>query len=552
LAQELEAALKTKDKDAIISLFNREGISAAMKANQSQIIDDWLTRELKSVRLSPLPVDFSPSGQQGNVRFHINVQAAGIIEIGFTDGFGMGVPYGKKGDSYFIASAIEELIVAAGAETNLNVTIHVRTAEGRPVPGMGVVCATPESVPALHVKTLYGGNNEFMTDGRGQIRLPLAGTNLYLVAANQQGFGWLRNAELTNEAVLVLRPWGRIEGTRTNRNHAVTGEHLSISWDRAFYGMRFSEPVRMARTESETDSQGRFTLENVPPFKLFIDRQEKQHGYWGRFWPLDARSGGTNRLAIVTRGRTVTGRVKVAHGLDTNLDLTTCSGLLTSSAKDPDASLRSAWFSVSADGTLRADQVEPGDYTISGNIRRAGQRVALLEPISVHVPDDTSDAEDVPFDIGTVALKAAVNLKHGDTAPQFTCTTLDEKPLKLSDFRGQYVLLDFWATWCGPCVVETPNLKATYEAFGKDRRFVMISLSLDAERAAPRRFAREHGFAWRQGFLGDWSQDTVTPAFGVYGIPAVFLIAPDGRILATGLRGPKIKEAVASALSEQQ
>jgi len=94
-----------------------------------------------------------------------------------------------------------------------------------------------------------------------------------------------------------------------------------------------------------------------------------------------------------------------------------------------------------------------------------------------------------------------------------------------------------------------PNLQGTYEAFGKDGRFVMISLSLDSAREDPEQFVKARGLRWTQAFLGEWSRDTVTQDYGVYSIPHIFLIGPDGKVMAADLRGPKIKEAVAAALA---
>ena len=88
----------------------------------------------------------------------------------------------------------------------------------------------------------------------------------------------------------------------------------------------------------------------------------------------------------------------------------------------------------------------------------------------------------------------------GTMAPPIEATTLDGKPLKLADFKGKYVLLDFWATWCGPCIGEIPNLQAVHDAFGKDDRFAILSVSVDEKIEEPQKFQEQTPAAVVAGF----------------------------------------------------
>ena len=133
-------------------------------------------------------------------------------------------------------------------------------------------------------------------------------------------------------------------------------------------------------------------------------------------------------------------------------------------------------------------------------------------------------------------------------APDFEAKTVAGKPFKLADYRGKYVLLDFWATWCGPCRGETPHLKAAYEAYGADEKLVMIGLSLDNDPEAPKAYAAKNKLGWIQGFLGRTSK--VADDYGVRGIPTILLIDPAGNIIAENLRGPGIKRAIGQALGK--
>ena len=161
-------------------------------------------------------------------------------------------------------------------------------------------------------------------------------------------------------------------------------------------------------------------------------------------------------------------------------------------------------------------------------------------------------ADDSPLDLGSVqpAELGGRPLYVGDAAPDFTVKTLAGKDLTLADFRGKFVLLDFWATWCAPCVAEIPNLEAVHKTFGANPRFVMVSLSLDEKAAEARAYMSSQKLAWHQGHVGE--ESAVASAYDATSIPSTFLIGPDGKILAMNLRGGMIKTAVEEALRSQQ
>ncbi len=116
----------------------------------------------------------------------------------------------------------------------------------------------------------------------------------------------------------------------------------------------------------------------------------------------------------------------------------------------------------------------------------------------------------------------------------FTSTAGDE--IDLSKMEGKVVLVDFWATWCGPCVAEMPNVIAAYQKY-HDKGFEVVGISLDQDKEAMERFTADKGMTWPQYFDGEGWGNKIAQKFGISGIPATFLIGKDGKIVATDLRG---------------
>lgn len=135
----------------------------------------------------------------------------------------------------------------------------------------------------------------------------------------------------------------------------------------------------------------------------------------------------------------------------------------------------------------------------------------------------------------------------GKMAPDFEIKSLDGKLVKLSSLRGQYVLIDFWASWCGPCRKEIPNLMKVYNEF-KDKGLKLIGVSIDDDEAKWKKAVLEEKLNYLQ--LLDSEKQTMK-LYNYNGIPFIILISPEGVILEKGLRGSKVREKIMQYMNGQ-
>ncbi|RWY55753.1 TlpA disulfide reductase family protein [Mucilaginibacter gilvus] len=175
--------------------------------------------------------------------------------------------------------------------------------------------------------------------------------------------------------------------------------------------------------------------------------------------------------------------------------------------------------------------------------------VAEVEPIFNSLSEELKNS-----DQGRQLRYSLDNLKItaiGSIAPDFIQNDVNGKAVQLSSFRGKYVLIDFWASWCGPCRQENPNVVRTYQKY-KGKNFTILGVSLDKETAKDAWLAaiKSDGLEWTQvSDLKFWNNMAAT-LYGVHAIPQNFLIDPQGKIVAKNLRGDALDDKLQELLGK--
>ncbi|MDA8746048.1 TlpA family protein disulfide reductase [Rubripirellula amarantea] len=210
-------------------------------------------------------------------------------------------------------------------------------------------------------------------------------------------------------------------------------------------------------------------------------------------------------------------------------------------------------FPVSADGSFRVDGLKPDRYNIVALVPHAkaqGKEIAMQSWATAYKQIVLKE-DGQSVNVGTMQLTLNNVVVPGDVAPSWVAEGYDGGKVKSSDFRGKHLLIDFWATWCGPCIEEFPHLEKACEEFGGDD-LEIVGLSIDTTIDAPKEFLEKRPSPYRQGFIGEWGdEDHASRDFGVTSIPSIWLIGPDGKVIARDLRGEDLITTLGKALKRE-
>ena len=414
------------------------------------------------------------------------------------------------------------------------------------------------------------------TDDNGRFELPPTEGEGLIVAVHESGYAHIPSADFTPGSRIQLTPWARVDGEIDRTQIQI--EEVEIALQALEQGSTEAPSIYwlLDRFALTGDS---FSYDFLPAIPLAVGQVRRSEMNDATL--LQPKPGETCSVTIGTRGRTVTGRIpplpkteltdpRRTHAVAFRIDEdaatspkinsfaeTSFRWLWENAAKvyKPSQTVRKRFIPrIDADGQFTFGNLAPGEYEFVVNLHAPlGKNVScgrgVLEGVAVtrfFVPEDRSKR---PVRLPDIDVQ---RITYSDTAPLFEARTFDGKTIRLADLRGKVVLLDFWATWCEPCVAQLPAMQKLCETFADRDDFVMIGISLDSDAGKARRLAETKQLGWPQVCLGPMDESIVARQYGVGGIPMTILIDGEGTIVARDIEAKLLKQMIEQALDKNR
>jgi hypothetical protein len=384
-----------------------------------------------------------------------------------------------------------------------------------------------------------------------------------------QGWG---SGEVGQGVVAVeLRAWARVEGRVMKGTAPQAGMRVAMSPLLRADEEAGDTPAGALRTSGltvMTDREGRFVFPRVvgAHYQLYVPQGEVQ----AFRMEIDLQAGEMRKVVMGGSGRRVVGKVEATEAAaklpaatqgelvaprPTMVHPANWNGLSRGEKRAAAVAFEEsaeyqAWANrpsifpgeVRADGTFEAVDVPAGEYTLVIGTRgpapggAAGEMAVARATAQVTVPEKGNE----PVDAGMLRLQRVYNPKVGETAPKFDAAAIvGEGRIDLGDYRGKFVLVDFWATWCGPCLTLGAHLEKVAPGLGE--RLTVMELSLDERIELPREHLKLHPSAFVQGYAGNREKRSGWEVFGVSALPSLWLISPEGKVVMRTTAGDRLE-----------
>ncbi len=410
-------------------------------------------------------------------------------------------------------------------------------------------------------------------------------TNHAIVGMTKEGYAEKYLAANEKAGTLTLQPWARLKGGLFQAGKPVAGATIVAAPIRNLGG---DNPHVQDIFMTKTDASGRFEFDRLPPVPIFV---RSVLSAWADYpitsnksVPLILKPGKTHTVNLGGEGLQIQGRIKIngdrpddlqfRYGIN-NLAAVKPSITLPKHARNPlqydvgeqkryeerlwgnpktRAAHESYYVKINDDGTFLINGVRPGKYRFLIKLY-APPKGCLVSPIGYGFVEFSTDdyvSKNNTIDLGAVEVKMKQAAKVGDTLPSFAYQDLAGKRHAISEHRGKYVLLDFWASWCKPCIAEMPELRKLHQEIKTLKNAKLLSISLDSDPQLAKKIVQSKKLTWSQGTVGDIREQESARLLGVSSVPYYILLDPQGKIVARTYNFSEISEKLKSLVKRER